>query len=67
MRVILDLSPSASDHVVGTVSCDQFAAPMPFEGWLDLMRLLETITTEPDPRSPLDRTPHKPEERTRDQ
>ena len=52
MRVTLDLLPSATDHVTGTLLTDNASAPMPFDGWLELMRLLEAVqSNSTDPAS----------------
>jgi hypothetical protein len=47
MRVTLDLLPSATDHVAGTLLTDTARAPVPFDGWLELMRLLEAVRCNP--------------------
>ena len=43
MRVILDLDSSATDRPTGTLIHEGKAEPATFDGWLDLMRLLEPI------------------------
>lgn len=43
MHLTLDLDTSATDRLSGTVTHDGQAEPVPFDGWLDLMRLLELI------------------------
>jgi hypothetical protein len=45
MRVTLDLDPAESDRPCGILTCDGEVEPLAFDGWLDLMRLLEVITT----------------------
>jgi len=47
MRVILDLLPSPADRVTGTLITEGAGAPVPFDGWLELMRLLETVRSDP--------------------
>jgi hypothetical protein len=64
MRVILDLLPSATNHVAGTVMAQGTNAQLRFDGWLELMRLLETIKPTPadfaEPSNPSDPWPDAP-------
>jgi hypothetical protein len=43
VRVILDLDSSATDRPTGTLIHDGKPESASFDGWLDLMRLLEPI------------------------
>jgi hypothetical protein len=43
VRLILDLDTSATDRPTGTLAHEGKAEPVTFDGWLDLMRLLEPI------------------------
>jgi hypothetical protein len=45
VRVTLDLDTTESDRPSGTLTCDGQVEPLAFDGWLDLMRLLEITTT----------------------
>jgi hypothetical protein len=47
MRVILNLLPSTAERIAGTLVTEWPGAPMPFDGWLELMRLLETVGSDP--------------------
>jgi hypothetical protein len=47
VRVSLDLLPTPAARVAGTLTSERDDAPIPFDGWLDLMRLLEAIAGEP--------------------
>lgn len=44
VRVTIELEIFATDRLTGTVTYDGQVEPVPFDGWLDLMRLLELIT-----------------------
>ncbi len=46
MRVTLHLVDSAPDHLAGTLTCATRDRPVAFDGWLDLMRLLEAVTAD---------------------
>lgn len=46
MRVTLDLNGASTSRVSGTFTSDHQHTPTPFDGWLDLMRLLESAATE---------------------
>lgn len=39
--MILECSLTLDGHVQGTLDCQQGSDPVAFDGWLDLMRLLE--------------------------
>jgi hypothetical protein len=41
MRIVLDLTAAAGDHIEGTASWADLGKPVAFYGWLALMRLLE--------------------------
>jgi hypothetical protein len=41
MRIVLDLTVAAGDHIEGTASWADLGQPVAFSGWLALMRLLE--------------------------
>jgi len=41
LRIVLDLTAAAGDHIEGTASWAGIGQPVPFVGWLALMRLLE--------------------------
>jgi hypothetical protein len=43
VRVTLDLDTSATDRPTGTLTHEGKGEPVAFDGWLDLMRLLEPI------------------------
>jgi hypothetical protein len=49
VRVTLDLNGSATERLTGFVSYDEGAEPVAFDGWLELMRLLESITAGTSP------------------
>lgn len=57
MRLILDVRRRATEPVIGSLTTDRSDEPMRFEGWLDLMRLLETVIAEPVAPSPPDAVP----------
>jgi hypothetical protein len=41
MRIVLDVTASADNHIEGTASWANGGQPVHFTGWLDLMRLFE--------------------------
>jgi hypothetical protein len=43
MRVTLDLADNSTDRLAGTIKAAGQTQPIAFDGWLDLMRLLESI------------------------
>ena len=45
--MILNLLPAPADRVTGTLITEGASAPVPFDGWLELMRLLETVRSDP--------------------
>lgn len=48
MRLIVDVPDSAAERFTGTVSVEQTPAVV-FDGWLDLMRLVESAWAEVPP------------------
>ena len=59
MRVILELLPSGTGRVTGTLRTDWANPPVPFDGWLELMRLLEAVPLDPSDSTILG-DPHQP-------
>jgi hypothetical protein len=47
MRVILELQPATGDRIAGTLVTERAGAPVPFDGWLELMQLHEAIQSNP--------------------
>jgi hypothetical protein len=47
MRIVLEISDDAGEHLHGTVAFPGSNEPAPFYGWLALMRLLETAQSAP--------------------
>ena len=41
MRIVLDVSIAADNRIEGTASWAEHSEPVPFTGWLALMRLFE--------------------------
>jgi hypothetical protein len=41
MRIVLDVTATAGGRIEGTASWVNGGQPVPFTGWLDLMRLFE--------------------------
>ena len=41
MRIVLDVTATAGGRIEGTASWANGGQPVPFTGWLDLMRLFE--------------------------
>lgn len=61
MHVTLELSSPAGDRVAGTLVSPGLDKPVLFDGWLDLMRLLEKLmsdyrSAQPDPLGPTNQT-----------
>jgi hypothetical protein len=48
MRVTLDLDVSAPDRPTGRLSLDGQADSIAFDGWLDLMRVIESLACSGD-------------------
>jgi hypothetical protein len=44
VRVTLDVHLPAAGRLAGSISYDGGGSPVAFDGWLELMRLLESIT-----------------------
>ncbi len=41
MRLIAEITKSSDGRLEGTIRCDEQAAPIPFAGVLELLRILE--------------------------
>jgi hypothetical protein len=44
VRIIVELHHTSDEGVHGAVIADAGGEPQPFTGWLELLRLLETLT-----------------------
>ena len=52
MRIILDVSADADNHIEGTASWANSGQPIQFSGWLALMLLLEQANPGPGSGQP---------------